>query len=402
MEIEPSAIAEWDAWDDYLVSFESAGDTPIISMISGLGRIDSLGSHSGEIFLPGRTPAPPRGRRRAATVDVPAPRPSISAMGPVPVLAGPTQLTPVERLVGIWRGDVLWILLSVGVALIGPALIVAGWDFYGKSPALRQGHPWEGQLDPGNGMGLTFGITGALLFLCNLTYILRRRFFFLAKVISIRLWLNLHFVFGLAGGSMILVHSTLKGGNWISWVSSATIGVAIASGIFGRYVLSHIPRREEGNSANLAELAIYLAQLRGDLRRSLGRFPGLRKLALQALAASAPKDDGLAGFAVIPSLIMGDLHNLFTRGRVEAKLRRSLLKEAGNHPAAKELIDETIEMVRLHAKLGRRLSQYDAVQDLMDTWRGLHMILALVLTVTMFLHVIFVLWIGKFSLWGAH
>ncbi|MCH8926690.1 MAG: hypothetical protein IH924_11255 [Proteobacteria bacterium] len=54
MDLDPSEIAGWDAWDDYLSGFDSVGDTPIIAMISGFGDIESLTSQSGEIYLPER------------------------------------------------------------------------------------------------------------------------------------------------------------------------------------------------------------------------------------------------------------------------------------------------------------------------------------------------------------
>jgi hypothetical protein len=402
-EIEPSDISGWDAWDDYLNAFESAGDTPIISMISGLGQIPSLDSGSGEIIIPPR-------RVARDTVEVAAPQ--ISGLDTIPEFrkTAPRHVAKEAAKAGrpragrfkeVWSGDTIWILLSLGGILLGPALIAAGWDYYGLEPEFRRGHPWDRQLRSGQGMGLWFGIVGSLLFLGNLTYILRRRFFLFAKWVSSRTWLNLHFVCGLAGGSLILVHSSLLAKNWIAWVSSAAILVAIASGLFGRYVLSHIPRREGGEATNVGELAVYLAQLRGDLRRKLALYPQLRRLTLQALTATAPKKGGARGMAMLPALIMGDVRKGVAHRRVEKQLRAALQKEAGGGLEATELVDETLEMVRLHGQLGRRLSNFEAVQDLMDSWRGLHIILALVLVVTMLLHVTIVLRYSRIALFGA-
>jgi hypothetical protein len=105
--------------------------------------------------------------------------------------------------------------------------------------------------------------------------------------------------------------------------------------------------------------------------------------------------------AMLPALIMGDVRKGVAHRRVEKQLRAALQKEAGGGLEATELVDETLEMVRLHGQLGRRLSNFEAVQDLMDSWRGLHIILALVLVVTMLLHVTIVLRYSRIALFGA-
>ena len=97
-------------------------------------------------------------------------------------------------------------------------------------------------------MGLWFGIAGSVLFLLNLTYVLRRRFFFLAKWISLRTWLNVHFVLGLTGGGLVLIHSTLQTVNMVARVCSAAIAMALVSGIFGRYVLIRIVSEVNGGA----------------------------------------------------------------------------------------------------------------------------------------------------------
>ncbi len=382
LELPPSPL-ERAALAEYERLFESAGDTPIVL----------APSEDGAAPLPAEGPAP-------------RPRPAGSAA------ARAAALTPVERLAGLWRGDALWILLSIGGALLGPLLLFAAWDYYGLPKAARPGHPWDRALGSGGGYGLLFGIAGSALFLLNLTYVLRRRLGVLRRWVSMRLWLNVHFVCGLTGGSLILLHSALSASNRVARISSAAIAAAIASGLFGRFVLAHLPRRAGGEAADRGELAVHLARLRAQLRQRLARHPELRAAATEALAghrrealSQVSQADGRVdaearlGLAFALPLLLEDVR-AWRRNRALARRLRALVAEAGGGDALEELIEEVLELVRLHARVDRRLSQYAAAQDLMDTWRGLHMILALILVVTMGLHVVIVLTYSRLSVFG--
>ncbi len=357
--------------------FESAGETPIVL------------DEEEEPAAPAAAPAP-----RALPEEPRELRP-----------------TPVERLAGLWRGDLLWVLLSVGGALLGPALLVAGWDYYGLADPQRPGHPWDRTLGSGGGLGLLFGVAGSALFLLNLTYVLRRRLGLLREWVSLRLWLNLHFVCGLTGGSLILVHSALNAANLVARISAASIAAAIASGLFGRYVLAHLPRRTGGEAADRPELAVHLARLRARLRARLAAHPELLEAAREALAGhrrdalsqvsqadGRVDEDARLGLGFALPLLLEDLR-AFGRNRALARRLRRLAAEAGGEAPA--LVEETLELVRLHGRLDRRLAQLPAMQDLMDTWRALHMILALILVVTMALHVTIALTYSRLQVLGG-
>jgi thiosulfate reductase cytochrome b subunit len=59
---------------------------------------------------------------------------------------------------------------------------------------------------------------------------------------------------------------------------------------------------------------------------------------------------------------------------------------------------DTLTLVKNQSLLERRLAEAPAVRDLMDTWRGLHFILALVAIMFMFLHIALVLPFTRWSL----
>ncbi|MEZ6186524.1 MAG: hypothetical protein R3F62_16135 [Planctomycetota bacterium] len=300
------------------------------------------------------------------------------------------------RLIRLWQGDALWILLSVGGALIGPFLIWNGWDYYQIPVQDRSRHALHDVLKPGGTVGLTLGITASTLFLLNLTYVLRRRFGLFQKLISLRMWLNLHFLFGLTGGSLVLAHSALLTSNLVARLSSFAILFAVVSGIFGRYVLSHVPRylRNEENlggpkdrASELRErsnMAQRLADLRRVLRTGLAQFPKLRDAALEAL--NPPADTKARGLLFLGPLLLSDLRAMVKNRRLARELKALMLTAEAKQ--ARPVIVETLELLKQQSRLERRLSQAEAVRDFMDTWRALHLIMAVIVIATMFLHVV--------------
>ncbi|HBP16557.1 MAG TPA: hypothetical protein DEA08_02025 [Planctomycetes bacterium] len=293
-----------------------------------------------------------------------------------------------QRMGNLWSGEGLWLLLTVGGALLGPLLIWAGWQYYSLADSARPNHSLHRLLNANRPIGLWAGIVGSVLFVANLTYVLRRRFGFLSKLVSMRAWLNWHMVFGVTGGSLILVHSGLLAGNLVARISAAAIFVAIVSGLFGRYFLAHVPRRQEGDTADRAELAALLGELRGDLRKRLAPYPKLRAAALEALSAAEEQGDEEQGFfAIMLDMVLGPIRRRAREQLLAQRFRKLLDMEASADPELEELLEEVLDLLYLHGRLHRRLSQFEGVQDLMDTWRGLHMILALVMLATMFVHI---------------
>jgi hypothetical protein len=301
----------------------------------------------------------------------------------------------VERVVGLWEGEALWVGISLAGALVGPLFVVIGWDYYHLPKADRALHGLHAALKPGGSLGLVFGISGAVLFLLNLTYVLRRRFGLVKSLVTLRMWLNIHFICGITGGSLILVHSALLANNLVARFSSAAIGVAIASGIFGRYVLSRLPRRRDGENADLADradVAARLTDLRRQLRTRLEGQEQLRDATLAALQDEAePERPPATGILFLVPLVLGDIASFVRWWKLSRKLKG--MARGTKDPQVRKVVNEALALARVK-RLEVRLAQYDAVRDLMDTWRGVHLVVALVVIATMALHVVLVLQYG--------
>ena len=303
-----------------------------------------------------------------------------------------------ERVSGLWQGDVFWGLLSVGAILTGPLLIAAAWSYYGLEGPARRFHAWHLTLNANSFLGLYAGLAAAILVLLNLNYILRRRLNWFKKI-SMRTWLNVHMICGILAGSLALVHSGLEASNIPARICAFAMAFAIASGLFGRYVLAHVPRRQEGDLASRAQLATLLAQLRGDLRRQLTPYPQLREAALTALSeveVQKPK----RGIGMVVDLFLGDVTQRRRELALGNRFRDLLDLEVSNDGELEELLNETLELIHLHGRVNRRLSHFEGIRDLMDSWRGLHMILALIMVGALVVHVTIGFLYGNLR-WGA-
>ena len=319
--------------------------------------------------------------------------------GPAPSLR--LVQASVERVVGLWEGEALWVGISLAGALVGPLFVLIGWDYYHLPKADRALHALHAALKPGGSMGLVFGISGAALFLLNLTYVLRRRFGLVKSLVTLRMWLNVHFICGITGGSLILVHSALLANNLVARFSSAAIGVAIGSGIFGRYVLSRLPRRRDGENADLADradVAARLTDLRRQLRTRLEGQEQLRDATLAALQDEAePARPEAKGILFMIPLVLGDIGSFVRWWKLSRKLKG--MARGAKDPQVRKVVNEALALARVK-RLEVRLAQYDAVRDLMDTWRGVHLVVALVVIATMALHVVLVLQYGVLRPFG--
>jgi hypothetical protein len=154
------------------------------------------------------------------------------------------------------RLAILFVLLALTVLSYG--LWDLGQDFYLSDLEARVEHSGYETLRPGGLIGHGYGIVGTILILANLLYLARRR---LAgwSLGSMATWLNLHVFTGLFGSLLILFHSAFQFRTPIAVVTAASLGIVVITGIAGRYLYALTPRPDraalEQALASLDELA---------------------------------------------------------------------------------------------------------------------------------------------------
>jgi hypothetical protein len=267
----------------------------------------------------------------------------------------------------------LWITVFVLVALAS-VLTWRGFTFYRLGLAERTLHPDYRALKPSGLVGHGYGMVGTALILTNLLYLVRRRF---AKFIptwagSMRAWLNLHVFTGLVGSLLVVFHSAFQLRTPIATLTSVSLAIVVVTGIVGLYIYALAPK--EGLrplTERLAEIQPLLPGLVTQVQEFVKRTP----------LTTLPHD---ASFT----------RTIFTIPRwvLEARARRRDMRAAARQ-------DKMVRvLLRTHPRLARafitELGQLAAAEAdthagaaLMRTWRSLHRFLAILMLVSVSVHI---------------
>ena len=120
---------------------------------------------------------------------------------------------------------------------------------------------------PGSGVGVAFGIAGAVLMLAPLAYPIVKRVPFLhARIIShasMRSLLAVHVYTGIVGPMFALIHTGHKFDSILGITLTASMLLVVVSGFIGRYLLSYV-------SHEISDKLVMLQTARGDLDSAWG------------------------------------------------------------------------------------------------------------------------------------
>lgn len=249
-----------------------------------------------------------------------------------------------------------------------------GFGFYRLSLAARPGHPDYHTLSPSGFVGHGYGIFGTTLILTNLLYLARRRY---ARYVpewagSMKAWLNAHAVTGLVGSLFVLFHSAFQLRTPIATVTSASLFIVVVTGMIGFYIYALVPKPGSKQlAARLAELRPLLPGFVGELEALVAKTPVTR----------LPHD---ASF----------LRTVFTVPRwvLEARARRRALGQAARADKVFRVLRNTEPklarafVVELQDLLMKEVDSH-AAAAMMRTWRSLHRFLAILLIVSVSVHI---------------
>ena len=119
----------------------------------------------------------------------------------------------------------------------------------------------------GSGMGAVFGISGAVLMLVPLTYVVAKRIPFfkerITKYVSLQTWLSVHVYTGILGALLALIHTGHKYTSPLGIALAATMMLVVVSGFAVRYLLAYV-------SVDMKDKLALLQTARGDLDSAWG------------------------------------------------------------------------------------------------------------------------------------
>ena len=271
------------------------------------------------------------------------------------------------------RSYAMWITVFVLVVL-GSLMTWRGWDYYRQGLSARALHPDYRLLNPGGFIGHGYGMVGTAMIATNLLYLVRRRF---AKYIpdrfgSMKAWLNAHAFTGLVGSLLILFHSAFQLRTAVATVTSVSLAIVVVTGLAGLYLYLLMPKA--GLAPFRQRLAVYepfLPALVKDVDDFVKKTP----------ATSLPLD---AGF----------VRTLFTvpRWAVEARARRRGIRRTArtdklfravakaDATLARDLVDELGDLAAAEVDT-------HAGRAVMGSWRSLHRFLAILMLVSVSVHI---------------
>jgi thioredoxin reductase/Pyruvate/2-oxoacid:ferredoxin oxidoreductase delta subunit len=268
------------------------------------------------------------------------------------------------------------LLLFALVCIIVGSIYQYAREFYEIVGDAQLDHPWYDRWRSAGTVGKALGTAAVAMFLLNLAYGLRRRLRSWHKWGHLRHWMSAHVFFGLLGGGLLLLHAMFRMTSPAARWSALAVIALLATGVIGRYIYALVPHTAFGQEDPDG--------LRG---RGSTMLVELRELwpegkdALERLAARTRLDNAARVSRGLPLLLLGPLRWVISRLWV----RQWLARHGSQLPDEKRQQVSTLAVQVINA--GFEVALAAAASWLLRRWRLIHLVAALVMVATAFLHV---------------
>lgn len=302
--------------------------------------------------------------------------------------SGPSASPPPSGAPGGRKKDSLTgVLLAVTVLLSGT---IAGSSYYFAPLAERARSPLHPWLRPSGYIGQTAGIVAFAIFIFLWLYPVRKRFRWLAWTGVMARWLDVHVAVALVLPILTAIHA--------SWRFTGVIGlgfwsmmVVCASGVVGRYLYVHIPRRADGLELTAEEIAAE----RKDLMARIAATSGLAGAQVEAVLRSDPSPmEGKGLLGTLRLMVRDD----FARRRAARALRRICAQRAGSRLDRKAL-RVVLQLANREMALTQQARMLEAIHDVFRFWHVAHRPFAVAALAAVTLHVAVVVFMGMTWFW---
>jgi hypothetical protein len=265
-------------------------------------------------------------------------------------------------------------LTALFLVALASLLLARGWSYYRLGLSARALHPEYRRLNPAGTIGHGYGMVGTALIATNLLYLVRRRFanYIPPRWGSMKAWLNAHAFTGLAGSLLILFHSAFQLRTPVATVTSVSLAIVVMTGLVGLYLYALVPKAGlKPFKGRLAEIEPLLPGLAREVDAFVRETP----------ATQLPHD---ASF----------LHAVFTVPRwvLQARKRRAGIVRAARTDKLYRVVARTDPALArsIVSELGElAASEIDthAGGAVMRSWRSLHRFLAIVMLLSVSVHI---------------
>ena len=266
------------------------------------------------------------------------------------------------------------ILTLLALTLLAGILLWRGYDYYRQGLSTRAEHRDYRLLNPAGLIGHGYGILGTALIAANLLYLVRRRLTHMLPpwIGSMKSWLNAHVFTGLVGSLLIVFHSAFQLRTPIATVTSASLAIVVVTGLIGLYLYALVPKAGlQPLETRLAEIAPVLSGFAQCVERFVRSSPATRL---------HPDASFLRAIFTIP------------RWALDARRRRRGLAEAARQDKSFRVLERTEpQLARAFLREAEELASKEidslAGGALVRSWRSLHRFLALLMLVSVSLHI---------------
>lgn len=279
------------------------------------------------------------------------------------------------------------LLLLIWLTVAGTAL-VAGFRYYVTPLQERPFSELHEQFKPSGLIGQGLGIIGTAMMLVGVgMYSLRKRVRWLARTGKLSTWLTIHIFLCTLGPVLVLFHTTFKFGGIIS-IAFWSMSVVVVSGIFGRYLYGHIPKTIHGQFRSLDSLR----EQKEELVSTISNDFGLQTHQVERLF---PRFERRKASGFIHALILAIRYD-FSKRKQKRRIRKIL---AATSPKSGQrgkrnsdemplyVRDSVVALVQSQLQLEQQIVLLEPFQRLFSYWHLLHLPLAGVMLLILFVHV---------------
>ena len=279
-------------------------------------------------------------------------------------------------------------LLLIWLSVAGAAL-VWGLEYYATPLQERPFSDLHEQFKPSGLIGQGMGVIGTLMMFVGVgMYSLRKRARFLAGVGKLASWLQVHIFLCTLGPVLVLFHTSFKFGGIIS-VAFWSMSIVVVSGIFGRYLYSHIPKTIHGQFRSLDSLS----EQKEELVAAISHDFGLHTAEVDRLFPTVQRGKPKGFLHALALAIRYDVSKRTQRRRIEKILTAVAPRSDRATPRRKSdemplyLRDSVVGLVQSQLQLEQQIVLLKPFQRLFRYWHLLHLPLAGVMVLILLVHV---------------
>ena len=158
------------------------------------------------------------------------------------------------------------VLSAIAIAAVSVWVLAGagGWEYYTTPMRVRGYAPPHRVLKPSGTLAHPLGVAGLLMMAVPVLYAARKRWAPLARLGSMRGWLEFHIFCGIVGPVLVTFHTSFKFNGIIS-VAYWSMMAVMASGFVGRYLFVRIPKSIRGAELTHDEILARAGQLEREL-----------------------------------------------------------------------------------------------------------------------------------------